>query len=99
VTVFPLADGRLLAIVSASGPSSYSSGGFEVTVSELRVIEKVIAVYSNGGYLCEPGAISKNTVKVVAKWFKYSSSSDGVAEEPTGQDLSGTTFTVVVIGF
>jgi len=100
MTVFPLADGRLIAITTSSGPSSYSSGGFSVTVSELRKVEQVIAVYADAGYLCTGSPGTGNAVTVKAYYFDYDASADGAAiEVADGTDLSGVTFTVVAIGF
>ena len=100
MTVYPLADGRLIAVVTSSGPSSYSSGGFSVTLSELRKVESVIAVYSNAGYLCEGSVGTGNSVTVKVYYFDYDATADGAAVEvAAGTDLSGVTFTVIAVGF
>jgi len=100
MTVFPLADGRLIAVVTSAGPASYSAGGFSVTLSELRKVESVIAVFSNAGYLCEGSPGTANDVTVKVYYFDYDATADGAAIEVAGgTDLSGVTFTIVAVGF
>ena len=93
-----LADGRVLAKVTTAGPSSYSAGGFDVTVPDVKKVEDVIFVGNNGGYLCEVADITKNTVKVKVYQFDYPATTAGPAVEASG-DLSGVTFTLIVIGY
>jgi len=94
-----LKDGRVIAKATSSGPSSYSSGGFDVTVTDLRKVEEVLCVRSDSGYLCEVASTTNNVVKVKAYYFDYDATADGAAIEPTGADLSGVTFTVIAIGY
>jgi len=95
-----LADGRVIAKATSAGPSSYSAGGFTVTVSDLRKVEAVLFVGANAGYICEPASMSDNTVTVKVYYFDYDATADGAAiEVANATDLSGVTFTVIVVGF
>ena len=77
-------------IGSTSGPSSYSTDGFTVTVSELRSVSNAMVV-AGGGYTAEVASISGNTITVKA----YS----GAGSEVTaGTDLSTVTFIVLAVG-
>jgi len=81
-----------------SGPSSYATGGFTVTINDLSRVDDAI-VSSTGGYLAEVSSISGNTVTVKVYYFDYGSASAGTAVEvPDGTDLSGVTFRIIAIG-
>ena len=92
-----LPDGRIIATASSSGPTSYSAGGFDITVGDVKAIDQVIAIFNDGGYLTEPASVSDNTVTVKVYYFDYDATADGAATEASG-NLSTVTFTVVVIG-
>jgi len=77
-------------IGSVAGPSSYSTGGFTVTVSELASISNAIVV-AGGGYIAEVASISGNTITVKA----YSGAGTEVTD---GTDLSTVTFIVLAVG-
>lgn len=95
-----LPKGRLLVQTSEAGPTSYSTGGFSITLGDLKNVESVIAVLNNRGYLCEVSGISKNAVTVKVYQFDYAATAAGPAVEvPAGTNLSGVTFTVIAIGF
>lgn len=82
-----------LVKVTASGPSSYSSGGFSVTVDAEHVID-AFAAQSDSGYLVEIAGISGNTVTLKVYEFNYPATASGPAAEVSdGTDLSGVTFT------
>ena len=90
--------GYRLAVVGVSGPSSYSAGGFTVSIPELRRVVAAI-VQASGGYKAEVASVSGNTVTVKVYYYDYDASADGPAVEvPDGTDLSGVTFTIVAIG-
>lgn len=92
-------DGRLIVYFENAGPSSYSSPGFDVSVSTLRGVEQVISIRNDGGYLGEAQSISGNTVTVKARYFDYDAVADGPAIEVADTtDLSAVTFSGVVIG-
>jgi len=96
---------KVLVHVTSSGPSSYASGGFNVTVNSLRWVEKVIMASNDGGYKVEPGDISigtganRNVLTVPVKYYDYDAGADGAAiEVAAGTDLSAVTFSFIVIG-
>ena len=82
-----------IVVTRSAGPSSYTTGGFDVTVGELGEIVSGI-VTADGGYLAEIdwANSSKNTIRIKV----YS----GAATEVTGgTDLSGVYFNIVVFGW
>ena len=81
---------------STTGPSSYSSGGFTVTIDNVSKIDNVV-VMASGGYLAEASA-SGNTITIKVYYFNYPATAAGVAEEvAAGTDLSGVTFRIIAI--
>jgi len=86
-------------IVETTGPDSYASGGFEVTVGELRIV-KHANVELSGGYVGEVASISGNTVTIKAYYFDYDASADGVAiEVADGTNLSSVSVKVIAWGY
>jgi len=57
---------RKRQVKKVAGPSSYATGGFEVVMGNLEVVENAI-VKCNGGYIAEVGGISGNKVTIVVK--------------------------------
>ena len=84
------ADGKKIVLTTSSGPSSYSTGGFSVTIDEVNYIHGIIEARMTGGYVVEV-SYSGNTVTVIV----YSSPG---SEVTTGTDLSTETVTIVVVG-
>ncbi len=82
-------DGKIMIFFSTAGPSSYSTGGFSVTINSARDITDVLVVAATGGYLAE-ASVSGNTLTIKA----YSGAGTEVAD---GTDLSGVTFYGVVL--
>jgi len=75
-----------------SGPSSYSTGGFTVTIGELEsVAGAVITVESSTFYHPQIASISGNTIKVIV----YAWDGAAVSEISAGTDLSGVTFHIL----
>lgn len=92
-------DGKKIAIVTASGPSSYTSGGFSVRVSALNKIDAVLDVRITGGYKVGGYSISGNSVTIVVHHYNYPATSAGASVEVSaGTDLSAQTVTLVVLG-
>ncbi len=101
-------DGKKIVLVTFSGPSSYSSGGFSVTVSSLNDIYEVIFIKSGGtpanGYTYEyedTGDYTKVTnvigpIKVYEQ--SVTATSPSYAEVAAGTDLSGLSFKAIIIG-
>lgn len=83
---------------TATGPSSYTTGGFTVTVSDLTEVHDAIVV-AGGGYLAEVASISGNSVTIKVYEFNYPATAAGTATEVSaGTDLSGVTFRIVALG-
>ena len=82
---------RKSIITESAGPASYSTGGFDVEVSELALVDISKAIQMSGGYTAEVVSIAGNKAKVKV----YSSS----GTEVTGTtDLSGETVTLLSYG-
>jgi hypothetical protein len=93
------ADGKKIAVVSVAGPSSYTTGGFTVRVSDVNRINAVIWAFITGGYKIGGLTISGNAVTVVVHNYNYPATAAGPATEVTaGTDLSGQTVTLCIIG-
>lgn len=94
-------DGKLLVWGSTSGPSSYSAGGFSVTVPVVRKVLKVLVASASGGYKVEPASISVsgNTLTVPVFEYNYPATASGPATQVgDGTDLSGVTFEFLILG-
>ncbi|MEM2195211.1 MAG: hypothetical protein QW803_12185 [Candidatus Methanomethylicia archaeon] len=100
MTVLALtADGKKISVVSVTGPSSYTVGGFTIIVPELESIHSVLYAFITGGYKIGGLSISKNTITVTIHYYNYPATDAGTSVEiPAGTDLSGQTITLVVIG-
>jgi len=86
-----------LRAIRVTGPTSYSTGGFAVTVSGVRRIIGAIVV-PTGGYKASI-SWTGNTLTVVAQYYDYAATAAGTAiEVPAGTDLSGVNFDIIVIG-
>jgi hypothetical protein len=93
------AEGKKIAVVSAAGPSSYTTGGFSVRVPELNRIDTVIWAFITGGYKIGGLTVSGNAVTVVVHYYNFPATSAGPSTEvPSATDLSGQTVTLVAIG-
>ena len=93
-------DGRLLVYWANAGPSSYPTGGFQVSITNLRRVERSVSISSNGGYLCECASVSGNSLTVLVRYFDYDATSDGAAiQVPNATNLSTVTFSGVVVGY
>ena len=97
--LFVTADGKKCVKYSGSGPSSYPSGGFTVTVSELNMIDDVLEVEITGGYVakCEESLPKVNNTLTI-KVYQQTSVSGALPEVPDGTDLSGQTVKALVLG-
>lgn len=93
------ADGKKIVLVSVPGPSSYTSGGFTVTVPELARVHAVLFAFITGGYKVGGLTVSGNSITVSVHYYNYPATSSGPSVEvPAGTDLSGQTVTLIVIG-
>ena len=96
------------AWTSISGPSSYTSGGFDLTISELSSINFAVVQAMNpgaAGYLALIKSISGNTVTIQVYEVNQDVNEGGsstytvtIKEVGAGTDLSGVTFVVHAVG-
>ncbi len=96
-----LADGRLLVLVTFTGPSSYTSGGFSQAVKSVRDVDAVLSISCSGGYKVDPAAVTveAGSITVPVYYYDYDAASDGPAVEvPAGTDLSGVSFQAIIVG-
>jgi len=106
VVVGKTVDGRLLVFFEQSGTSSYSSGGFDITIGSLKEIETVVYVGNNYGYRTEAAEaqerISNNKFTLPVHYYGYACPSAPACvtgwEVSSGTDLSHVTFYGLVIG-
>lgn len=57
---------RYIVIKSVKGPSSYPTGGFEITIPELMRVDEAI-IMADSGYKAEVVSKSGNTIKVLVR--------------------------------
>ena len=81
---------KKLYIDTVSGPASYTTGGFNITVSGLRKVDNAMVTIT-GAYKAEVVGITGNTVKVLVR-------DTSGAEVTDATDLSGETITILVVG-
>jgi len=95
-----LPDNRVLIKETITGPASYTAGGFSHTISNVSVVDAILAASATGGYKVDAAAItvSGNTLTIPVYYYDYDAAADGAAiEVPDGTDLSGITITVIAI--
>jgi len=94
-----------VVIKEVSGPSTYPTGGFTVTIPELTNIKEA-AVIPNPSQLLEADdtvysiswTVSGNSVTIVVKTLNVTATSPVSWTELSAVDLSSVTFTVIVTG-
>ena len=90
--------GQILVIEKVTGPASYSTGGFTVTLSQLRKIHQAVAI-CNGSYKVGAISISGNSITIPVEYYDYDAAADGTAiEVPAGTDLSAVEFLIIALG-
>lgn len=83
---------------SVTGPTSYTTGGFTVTIDQLTAVYDAVVI-AGRGYLAEVASISGNTITIRVYQFDYPATAAGPAVEvPAGTNLSGVTFRIIAIG-
>ena len=94
-------DGKIIVLVTTSGPASYdATNGFSISVDNVNRIDSVLFVHIDGGYKIGDFSISGNTVTVRVHYYSYAATAAGPSTQvPAATDLSGTTITLVAIGF
>ena len=97
MTLAVLADGKKLAAVSVTGPTSYSSP-FYVRLEELSKVEQAVSADVSGGYKAEASAVTSNQVGVKVYW-QTGVSGAPLAEVAAGTDLSAEKISVVALGW
>jgi len=90
----PLSKYRYRYIGTVSGPTSYTTGGFTVTIGRLRSIVWA-DVRAGGGYKAEV-SWTGNTLTVLVR--QCAGVAGPLAEVSAGTDLSGVTFILEVEG-
>lgn len=93
------ADGKKIVKYSAPATSSYTAGGFSVTIPELTKVQEVLTA-TLPGYLVEAIAGgSSNTVTVKIYQFDYPATAAGPGVEVAdGTNLSSLTLELIVLG-
>jgi len=86
-----------LRLYRVTGPTSYPTGGFTVTIRGIKEIAGALVI-PTGGYKASI-SWTGNTLTVVAQYYDYAATAAGTAiEVPAGTDLSGVNFDIIVIG-
>jgi len=86
---------KLVAAYGITGPASYASPGFEVTISSLNTVERVLSVRNNGGYITDPDDITlvesnKVRIKVRTPANALSHTGTAVADHARGGTCPAT---------
>lgn len=93
----PYSEGKLkIAGITATGPSSYASGGFSVTISELDKVYVATVSASANGYVPLIADINGNTIIIAV--YQDSGAAGALEEVADGTDLSGVTFYIIALG-
>jgi len=98
-------DGRLIVYFENVGPASYVAGGFSVSITTLRKVERVINLGNDAGYRTEPEevTITGNSIKIPVHYYGYACPGTPICvtgwEVTAGRDLSKNKFSGIVIGF
>jgi hypothetical protein len=98
------ADGLKIAKVRASGPTSYTAGGFTVVVPELqRILHAFISIVTPlrvGSFEHNIDfGVSGNTVTVRVFRIDVAATTPAWEEVPAGTDISGLVLEIFAIGF
>jgi len=95
-------EGKKIVDVTVSGPTSYTTGGFPVTFSELDSVLYVLSAKANAGlvlnaYVATQGS---NVVNVQAFWEASGiTANQALVEVAAGTNLSADTFEIIAIGY
>lgn len=83
-----------------AGPASYTTGGFEVTLSDFKKVDRAVVVGENlDGNQVITYAVSGNKVTIKVYTLSYSTASGITATEVSaGTDLSSKFFNIVAEG-
>ena len=98
-------DGRIIVYWENAGPASYSTGGFDVTVTSLKKVEKAIHIGNRSGYRTEPEEVTLagNVITIPVHYHGYACPGAPICatgwEIPSARDLSKAIFSGIVIGF
>ena len=92
----------VLGVISISGPTSYTAGGYSYQVKGLQRVVKVLSASIDGGYKVDAAAItiSGNTLTIPIYYYDYAAAAAGGAIEVADlTDLSTNTIQLVVLGY
>jgi len=98
------ADGRKIVQATATGPSSYASGGFKVTLGELSRIQALaVSVRTNlkvSNYVhAVDYSYAGNTITFTVYRIDVTATAPSAwSEVPAGTDLSALTLEIVAVG-
>lgn len=83
-----------------AGPSSYTTGGFTVSLTDFKTVNKAVVVGENlDGNMVIQYSVSGNTLKIKVFTLSYSTASGITATEVSaGTDLSAYYFNIVAEG-
>jgi len=90
-----------IAFKSVNGPTSYSAGGFTVTIDGLReIVHAIVELRQRGNNYRIDYSWSGNTVTIKVYVIAADTSSGDISatEVADGTDLSGLTFDIIAIG-
>ena len=91
----------LLETKQASGPASYTTGGFTITLDGIREIKEAVVSIDDANNLYRVSYSHTGntiTVKVYQLGFDAGTSTLTISEVAAGTDLSALTFTVIAVG-
>lgn len=100
-------DGRLIVYWENLGPTSYTPGGFDVTINTLRKVERIVRIGNAGGFKTESEecTITGNAIKLPVHYYNHALGCSAPVvcatgwEVRSGLDLHYFKFSGVVIGF
>ncbi len=103
MTVVRVPNGKYYIIETkkVAGPSSYATGGFTITMDEIREIEDAVVSMVDGNNMYKVSysySGNKITVQVYQLGYDSGTSSLTISEVADGTDLSGISFAIIAVG-
>jgi hypothetical protein len=89
---------KIVFIDDLVGPTSYTTGGFDVIVNELNNILFAIVVSKGSGWEFQVKSFSGNVVTIQAFGLPATLAAGPLAEAVDGTDLSAAKFSLIVVG-
>lgn len=91
-----------IAVTETAGPTSYTTGGFSITLDGIsNIFFASVAITNNPGNKLATWSVSGNTVTVKVYTVTADTSSGAISatEDAAGTDESSLTFAVFAIGY